>query len=258
VTDHPADDVGRLVRRAADWASSCLADPWLAPADGLARLLPIVLATAGADAGAVLLLDPDGQRLVLAAASGRASGPPHAPTVWPCAGGAARALRTAGAQLLVNGPAVLLPLVSDGQLVGAFVLSHACPLEDRLCLLELLATQSAALVLATRLRQRQHAEQPERALAPDLRLPRRQQQVLDLIVGGRSGPEIAATLGLSRETVKDHTARLCARFGARGRAHLVALVSAPTVEVGDAHHATMGAPALRVAGTQQRTHPGRL
>jgi DNA-binding CsgD family transcriptional regulator len=128
---------------------------------------------------------------------------------------------------------VLLPLVSDGQLVGAFVLSDACPLEDRRCLLELLATQAAALVLAAWLRQRQHAQQPEQALehaaglASDPGLPRRQQQVLDLIVRGRSGPEIAAALGLSRETVKDHTARLCARFGARGRAHLVALVAGP-------------------------------
>ena len=51
-------------------------------------------------------------------------------------------------------------------------------------------------------------------------LPRRQQEVLMLIVQGRSNKEIARSLNLGLGTVKIHVAALLVKFGVRGRASL--------------------------------------
>ena len=231
VIEDYADSLATLLQRATEWAGSDLAKARPSLAEPLANLLPIALAAAGAGAGAILLLSPDGERVVLAAAGGRLPRAPDGPAGWSCAGGVAQALRTAAVHLLPDGERVLLPLVGSGQLVGAFLLSQSCPDPGRQWLLELLASQAAASIVIARLRDRlDRWEQPhEDTLQPrpaaDVALSRRQQQVLDLIKRGHSGPEIASRLGLSPATVKDHTAALYARFRARGRAHLVALAS---------------------------------
>jgi DNA-binding NarL/FixJ family response regulator len=54
-------------------------------------------------------------------------------------------------------------------------------------------------------------------------LPRRQHEVLILIMQGRSNKEIARSLNLSLGTVKIHLAALFAKFGVRRRAALAAV-----------------------------------
>ena len=127
VIEDYADSLAPLLQRATEWAGSDLAKARPSLAEPLANLLPIALAAAGAGAGAILLLSPDGERVVLAAAGGRLPRAPDGPAGWSCAGGVAQALRTAAVHLLPEGERVLLPLVGSGQLVGAFLLSQSCP-----------------------------------------------------------------------------------------------------------------------------------
>jgi DNA-binding CsgD family transcriptional regulator len=55
-------------------------------------------------------------------------------------------------------------------------------------------------------------------------LTQRQRQVLDLIVDGRSDPEIAAALHISPKTVGHHVAAILAKLGVENRTHAVARV----------------------------------
>lgn len=65
---------------------------------------------------------------------------------------------------------------------------------------------------------------PSRALpAPiDTPLPPRAAEVARLVCRGRSNKEIARDMGISDQTVKDHVASLCRRFGAQNRTELAA------------------------------------
>jgi DNA-binding CsgD family transcriptional regulator len=58
---------------------------------------------------------------------------------------------------------------------------------------------------------------------PELRLSRRELDVLSLIAEGRSTREIAAALWVTEETVKSHVSRVLRRLHARTRAHAVAI-----------------------------------
>jgi two-component system, NarL family, response regulator LiaR len=53
--------------------------------------------------------------------------------------------------------------------------------------------------------------------ADDERLTRREQEVLELIVGGRSNKRIALELGISEKTVKTHVGHLLAKLGVTDR-----------------------------------------
>lgn len=57
-------------------------------------------------------------------------------------------------------------------------------------------------------------------------LPKRLKEVATLLCVGHSNKEIARTLGISDETVKDHVRRLCIRFSARNRTELVGILGA--------------------------------
>jgi DNA-binding CsgD family transcriptional regulator len=57
----------------------------------------------------------------------------------------------------------------------------------------------------------------------DLKLTRRELEVLSLVAEGRSTREIAAALWVTEETVKSHVTRVLRRLNARTRAHAVAI-----------------------------------
>jgi PAS domain S-box-containing protein len=50
----------------------------------------------------------------------------------------------------------------------------------------------------------------------------REREVVQLVARGETGPEIAAELGISNETVRTHVRNAMTKLGARSRAHLVA------------------------------------
>lgn len=52
---------------------------------------------------------------------------------------------------------------------------------------------------------------------PDSDLSPREREVLALIVAGKSNKEIAATLGISRATVKGHVSEIFSRMGVEDR-----------------------------------------
>jgi DNA-binding NarL/FixJ family response regulator len=56
----------------------------------------------------------------------------------------------------------------------------------------------------------------------DTRLPPRAAEVARLVCRGRTNKEIARDMGISDQTVKDHVASLCRRFGALNRTELAA------------------------------------
>ncbi len=64
---------------------------------------------------------------------------------------------------------------------------------------------------------------PETECTPDVRLSRRELEVLSLIAEGRSTREIAAALWVTEETIKSHVSRVLRRLEARTRAHAVAI-----------------------------------
>jgi PAS domain S-box-containing protein len=53
-------------------------------------------------------------------------------------------------------------------------------------------------------------------------LSRREREVVRLVALGGSGPEIAAELGITHDTVRTHVRNAMVKIGARSRAHLVA------------------------------------
>jgi len=57
---------------------------------------------------------------------------------------------------------------------------------------------------------------------PRGKLSRREREVVQLVAHGASGPEIAAELHISHETVRTHVRNAMVKLGARSRAHLVA------------------------------------
>jgi DNA-binding NarL/FixJ family response regulator len=57
----------------------------------------------------------------------------------------------------------------------------------------------------------------------EVKLSRRELEVLSLIAEGRSTREIAAALWVTEETVKSHVSRVLRRLQARTRAHAVAI-----------------------------------
>jgi len=57
-------------------------------------------------------------------------------------------------------------------------------------------------------------------------LPRRSAQVALLLCKGHTNKSIARALGISDQTVKEHVANLCRRFGAQNRTELAATLSA--------------------------------
>jgi DNA-binding NarL/FixJ family response regulator len=60
-----------------------------------------------------------------------------------------------------------------------------------------------------------------RERTPDADLSARQREVLALLAAGRSNHEIAATLGISEETVKVHVSVILMRLGVRDRTQAV-------------------------------------
>jgi LuxR family transcriptional regulator, maltose regulon positive regulatory protein len=55
-----------------------------------------------------------------------------------------------------------------------------------------------------------------------------EERVARLVVAGRSNPEVAEELGLSRKTVEWHLSRVYRKLGARSRAELAALLRPPS------------------------------
>ena len=58
---------------------------------------------------------------------------------------------------------------------------------------------------------------------PMIRLSTRQLECLKLIAAGETSASIAKALGLSRRTVDEYIGDMCARLGAKTRAHAVAV-----------------------------------
>jgi DNA-binding CsgD family transcriptional regulator len=66
-------------------------------------------------------------------------------------------------------------------------------------------------------------EAPRRATDPEIRLSRREKEILALVAQGASDNEIAMQLCLSAKTVSWYVRRIRTRLGAHSRAHAVAL-----------------------------------
>lgn len=64
---------------------------------------------------------------------------------------------------------------------------------------------------------------PKGAMAPDVRLSRRELDVLQALALGLSNPETAVRLNLSRHTVKQHTSAVYRKLGVRNRAAAASL-----------------------------------
>jgi DNA-binding CsgD family transcriptional regulator len=56
-------------------------------------------------------------------------------------------------------------------------------------------------------------------------------KIARLIADGRSNPEIAVRLSLSRDTVRAHVSRILAKFGARSRTEIAAREPGPAGNV---------------------------
>jgi DNA-binding CsgD family transcriptional regulator/putative methionine-R-sulfoxide reductase with GAF domain len=224
----------------------------------LDRLLETALAVSRADSGSIMLLSRERDTLVVVAARGpRASTilGTRQPANRSIAGWALRA----GETLLLHGTAdsglsqhptsdhprdlassVVVPLALGGRLVGVLNASRepgAARMDERSArLLELLANQSAILIdSAQMLEELQRKDQRLEQLVDQLLgetnrrpasnvellapLTRREQQVLEQLVGGLTNREIAARLVVEPDTVKDHVQSIIKKLGASDRTH---------------------------------------
>jgi ATP/maltotriose-dependent transcriptional regulator MalT len=59
--------------------------------------------------------------------------------------------------------------------------------------------------------------QSQRRQLPEVRLTRREHEVLQLLANGYRNGEIAYQLGVALDTVKRHVANICKKFHVRGR-----------------------------------------
>jgi len=92
------------------------------------------------------------------------------------------------------------------------------------------------------------------AAAPRRKLTERQQQIVDLVLRGYRGREIASALGISERAVTAHVAALKRQLGVRDRSGLVAAVLASWgLGVTGPHRRYANAPFL-VAVTRGRDH----
>jgi len=66
-------------------------------------------------------------------------------------------------------------------------------------------------------------EAPRRAVDPEIRLSRRETEILALVAQGASDNQIAMQLCLSAKTVSWYVRRIRTQLGAHSRAHAVAL-----------------------------------
>ena len=66
----------------------------------------------------------------------------------------------------------------------------------------------------------QEVEPAERAAQTGVALSQREQQIIDLILQGKSNGEIAAVLGLQLSTVKNNVSRILAKYGVASRTEL--------------------------------------
>ena len=63
-----------------------------------------------------------------------------------------------------------------------------------------------------------------------------EQQVVQLVIAGRSNPEVAAELFMSRRTVEDHLSKTYRKLGVRSRTELAHRISSRTPEILDSLH----------------------
>jgi two-component system response regulator DesR len=86
---------------------------------------------------------------------------------------------------------------------------------------------------------------PKSSMSSDVKLSRRELDVLQHLASGLSNPETAATLNLSRHTVKQHTSAVYRKLGVRNRAEaasraqalgLISWASRPHAEQPQASH----------------------
>jgi DNA-binding CsgD family transcriptional regulator/tetratricopeptide (TPR) repeat protein len=98
-----------------------------------------------------------------------------------------------------------------------------------------LGARPAARAVTARLRAAGHrvARGPNEATrANPAGLTDRELEVLALVAGGRSNPQIASELGISAKTVGHHVSHLLAKLGARSRAEAVAAAGRTGVDLG--------------------------
>jgi len=218
------------------------------------RLLGIALHIVGADAGSIMLLSPQRDKLTVVASRG-----PRARDIlgtWQAADRsiAGWALR-AGQTVVLHGGAyaqpgsdhpkelassIIVPLALRGRLVGVINVSRE-PGSLRMSggaahLLEVVANQAAILIDSVQMleeleRKDQRLERlvdqllaetgarpvsSAELLAP---LTRREQQVLELLVDGLTNREIASRLTVEPDTIKDHVQSIIKKLGATDRTH---------------------------------------
>jgi GAF domain-containing protein len=123
---------------------------------------------------------------------------------------------------------LIVPLAARGRPDGTLAVAHRRPgrfgARDQ-ALLEEFASVAALALENTRLREELRrvihaagvnpASRPGTLAGTSLRLTRREREIVRLLAADRTGPEIAAALGLSVHTVRHHIERLKRRCGQR-------------------------------------------
>ena len=83
-------------------------------------------------------------------------------------------------------------------------------------------------------------EHPAIDVSADRRLTRRQAEIVTCVAHGASNREVAATLGLSEQTVRNQLCAIYAKLGFSGRTRLVLFATGR-------HDAATASPAVKVA-----------